>query len=72
METNSDQSKLSKMAEIAKQRFEADRKAKSDTWIRIKEEMPDTAEFLTNMGKVFGRLAKVEVTTKDGDVLKIR
>lgn len=66
------QDKLSAMADKSRQKIEADKKQKMDAWVHVKNNAPDIADFLVDMGKAFGKLAAVTVTMANGDVKVIR
>jgi hypothetical protein len=78
------QAQLARLAELSRQKAEnmqsnaenialAERNEKKGLWIRVQDELPEEAEFLTELGAQFGRLAKVEVTNlATGEFFKLR
>lgn len=78
------QAQLARMAQLSRQKAidtqsKAEKNAlvafneKREAWNRVKVELPNEAQFLTELGKAFGRLAKVEVTSfATGEIFRIR
>ena len=42
---------------------------KAEDWKRVQDELPEHAQHITDIAKVFGRPAQVVVTTDEGEVV---